>query len=126
MSTHLFVPWIGISCFLFHQAVAYRRAQLLRMISKNPLLVGCFVGIVLRPSQGFGIPPQQLQLLPTQSSSISQIAVFSGRSTVHLHNTADDFIESDPSEDEKNLSLDTVAELIDTTFVNACLQLAKG
>ena len=30
------------------------------------------------------------------------------------------------SDEAKQLSLDTVAELIDTTFVNACMQLSKG
>lgn len=35
-------------------------------------------------------------------------------------------IADSQSDEEKQLSLDTVAELIDTTFVNACMQLSKG
>ena len=34
--------------------------------------------------------------------------------------------EGGQADGEVSLSLDSVAELIDTTFVNACLQLAKG
>ena len=92
---------------------------MLSMTSKKAALIVCWLaGLAWVPSHGFGGPGMGVS--PACRLSFSRVH-HASRNTFLYSTMADS-----PSDEEKQLSLETIAELIDTTFVNACMQLSKG
>ena len=89
------------------------------MTYKVVVVVLCWIaGVSLVPCDGFAGPS-------TRTSSTSRVAFSSAPPASRNSFLCGTVVESE-SDEGKKLSIDTVAELIDTTFVNACMQLAKG
>jgi hypothetical protein len=88
------------------------------MGSKAALIVVWLASLALVPSSGFAGPCMGVSSADRVSFSTLPHA---SRNTFLCTTIADS-----QSDEEKQLSFDTVAELIDTTFVNACMQLSKG
>jgi len=100
------------------------------------LIVACFVGLLLESSLAFGVSAGTIRVSSTISSSSSSSrqhgASFVSSSPrrrdvgVLFSSTAPPSEEDSETPEEEKLTLEKVAELIDTTFVNGCMQLAKG
>lgn len=76
---------------------------------------------------GFALPSTQQQqqqftiITPRQTQFLQQLSASSSRTTLYLSQDS-----STNSKKEEELTLSKIAELVDVSFVQACLQLAEG
>lgn len=94
-------------------------------------IVACFGGLLLESSLAFGVSDGVFIRRAPSTITIGQhdgafARVSSPRVGIGAVLLSSSTSSADEVEQEEKLTLDKVAELIDTTFVNGCMQLAKG